>query len=179
MTLVELLAAMSLFLIISAAALMVLASMQRESAADVERAKAIQEAEVGLKRMTRELRQATTVTARTPDVMQVTVQRPTGLVTVRYACDAAHPTRAGLHRCVRTATENGVTRSEVVVDRLLNGASDTPAGERVFQYPGRASYVRAQVIVPAAGERVRGGFAHRVVLDDGFYMRNCDASCSP
>jgi prepilin-type N-terminal cleavage/methylation domain-containing protein len=178
MTLVEMLLATVLMLIISAAVLTTLTSIQRQAAADIERSHAIQDAEGGLMRMTRELREAYSVSVRSGDEMRVMMRRSGADVDVRYSCSQPHPTRAGLYQCVRFATEGGIARREVLVDRVINAAPTTAAGDRVFQYPnGRPSYVRAQVKVPAAGEKEQTGFGYTVVLDDGFYMRNCDATC--
>ncbi len=178
MTLVEMLIVTVLSLIIGAAVLTTLTSIQRQAAADIERANAIQEAEAGLQRMTRELREGYAVSVRSGDEMRVMVRRNGVDVDVRYNCAQPHPTLSALYRCVRFATEGGVARSDVVVDRVINAAPATAAADRVFQYPnGRPSYVRAQVRVPARGDKPIAGFAHSVVLDDGFYMRNCDAAC--
>jgi prepilin-type N-terminal cleavage/methylation domain-containing protein len=176
-TLVELLLVLILGLLLMSAALTAFVHLERQAAADIERAQAIRDAERGLHRMTRELRQAYTVTSRSADELQVRVRINGADVAVRYSCAQPHPTTAGLYRCVRFATQGGVTHQAVVVDRVLNAAPATPAAQRVFQYPnGRPSFVRAQIAVPARGEGTNR-FNHRVVLDDGFYMRNCDATC--
>jgi prepilin-type N-terminal cleavage/methylation domain-containing protein len=178
MTLIEMMLAMILTLIIGGAALTILTSLQRQAAADIERATAIQDGEAGLLRMTRELREAYAVSVTSGDEMRVTLRRDGAALDVRYNCAQPHPTLAGLYRCVRFATEGGVARTDVVVDRVINAAPATAAADRVFQYPnGRPSFVRAQIEVPARGEKPRAGFTHTVVLDDGFYMRNCDVSC--
>jgi prepilin-type N-terminal cleavage/methylation domain-containing protein len=176
-TLVELLLVMVLGLLLMSATLTAFVHLERQAAADIERAQAMRDAERGLHRMTRELRQAYTVTSRGADEMTVRIRINGADVEVRYSCAVPHPVTAGLSRCVRYATHGGATHEAVVVDRVLNAAPATPAAERVFQYPnGRPSFVRAQVAVPARGEAT-DRFDHRVVLDDGFYMRNCDATC--
>lgn len=177
-TLIEMLLVLVLGLLVMGAALTVLVHMQRQAAADIDRAHALREAERGLKRMTRELRQAYAVTARGADEMTVGVRVAGAPATVRYSCAVPHPREAGLYRCVRFVTQGTVTSQSLVIDRVLNAAPATPAGRRVFQYPnGRPSFVRAQIAVSARGAGRREGFQHRIVLDDGFYMRNCDASC--
>jgi prepilin-type N-terminal cleavage/methylation domain-containing protein len=174
-TLVELLVAMATMLIVAGGAMTVLVSLQRNAAADVERAHAIREAEQGLLRMTKDLREAYAVTNRGADEITVQARIQGTNYTIRYNCAEPHPTLANVYECIRYATAGGTTRSTVVVERLINAAASTPAAERVFQYPnGRPSYVRVRIAVPASGNRTQG-YAHRVVLDDGIYMRNCDA----
>jgi prepilin-type N-terminal cleavage/methylation domain-containing protein len=176
-TLIELLVAMAAMLVVAGGAMTVLVSLQRNAANDVERAHAIREAEQGLLRMTKDLREAYAVTNRSADEITVQARIQGTNYTIRYNCASAHPTLAGVYQCVRTATAGATTRTETVVERLLNAAVSTPAGERVFQYPnGRPSYVRVRIAVPARGRRTTG-YDHQVVLDDGIYMRNCDA-CS-
>jgi prepilin-type N-terminal cleavage/methylation domain-containing protein len=176
-TLVELLVAMAAMLVVAGGAMSVLVSLQRNAANDVERAHAIREAEQGLLRMTKDLREAYAVTNRSANGNEITVQaRLKGVnYSIRYNCAAAHPTLTGVYQCVRTATAGSTVRTDVVAERVLNAAASTPAGERVFQYPnGRPSYVRVRIAVPARGRRTQG-YDHQVVLDDGIYMRNCDA----
>jgi prepilin-type N-terminal cleavage/methylation domain-containing protein len=174
-TLVELLVTMAAMLVVAGAAMTILVSLQRQAAADVERAHAIREAEQGLHRMTKELREAYVVTTRTGDEIQATIRVGTVDTVVRYNCAEPHPTLAGVYQCVRHSTAGGTSHKDVVVDRILNAGASTAADDRVFQYPnGRPSYVRVRISVPAAGQ-ARAGFNHRVVLDDGVYMRNCDA----
>jgi prepilin-type N-terminal cleavage/methylation domain-containing protein len=174
-TLVELLVAMAAMLVVAGGAMSVLVSLQRNAANDVERAHAIREAEQGLLRMTKDLREAYAVTDRNANRNEITVQaRIQGVnYSIRYNCAAAHPTLTGVTQCIRTATAGSTARSDVVVERLLNSAPATQ-GERVFQYDGRPSYVRVRIAVPARGRRTQG-YDHQVVLDDGIYMRNCDA----
>jgi prepilin-type N-terminal cleavage/methylation domain-containing protein len=176
-TLIELLVAMAAMLVVAGGAMTVLVSLQRNAANDVERAHAIREAEQGLLRMTKDLREAYAVTTRTAD--EITVQaRIKGVdYTIRYNCAEAHPRLADVDQCARYQSTGTTTRRDVIVDRVLNGAPATPADERVFQYPnGRPSYVRVRIAVPARGNRTQG-YAHRVVLDDGIYIRNCDDAC--
>jgi prepilin-type N-terminal cleavage/methylation domain-containing protein len=170
-TLVELLLVMSMVVVVVGAAMTTLSSAERQTAHDVERAQVIREVQTGLYRMTRELRQAYRVTLRTNDELEVEYRKGGVNRAVRYSCTQPHPTRQNAYQCLRW--ENGTSR--VVIDRVLNGPN-VPAAQRVFQYPGKASYVRAQVRVPSSGQR-RTGHRHNVVLDDGFYMRNCDVGC--
>jgi prepilin-type N-terminal cleavage/methylation domain-containing protein len=166
-TLVELLVAMATMLIVAGGAMTVLVSLQRNAAADVERAHAIREAEQGLLRMTKDLREAYALTSLTANeiIVQARIQGVDN--TIRYNCAQPHPTLAGVYECMRYATAGGTTRSTVVVERVVDTA--------VFSRPnGRNSYVRVRIAAPARGNRTQG-HDHQVVLDDGVYMRNCDA----
>jgi prepilin-type N-terminal cleavage/methylation domain-containing protein len=177
-TLIELLVAMAAMLVVAGGAMTVLVSLQRNAANDVERAHAIREAEQGLLRMTKDLREAKVTNRNVPN--EITAQAVIQGVnyTIRYNCTEAHPRLANVFQCARYATTGGTTRRTVVVERVLNGAASTPLGERVFEYPnGRLSYVRVRLVVPARGNRTQG-YEHKVVLDDGIYMRNCDVGCA-
>jgi prepilin-type N-terminal cleavage/methylation domain-containing protein len=174
-TLIELLVAMASMLVVAGGAMTVLVSLQRNAANDVERAHAIREAEQGLLRMTKDLREAYAVTNRSANEITVLARIQGVNYTIRYNCAENHPVLSGVYQCARYATTGTTTRRTVVVERVLNAAASTPATERVFQYPnGRPSYVRARIAVPARGRRTQG-YQHKVVLDDGIYMRNCDA----
>jgi type II secretory pathway pseudopilin PulG len=135
-----------------------------------ERAHAIREAQVGLATMVRELRQArtveddyspTTLTVRTPVAGVPTL--------VEYDCDVASITKPGLKACRRiqyAADDSTVVRTTYPVDRLLTN--------QVFEYTveaGAIQFVRARIEVPASGERQQG-LDHKIVLDDGFFLRN-------
>ncbi len=132
---------------------------------DQQRAHAIRDAQTGLHEMTRELRQARQVRSAGPSSLSVRVLVGGALTDVTYRCDQPHPTAPTYTRCVRSA--GGASR--MVIDRVLNGGS-------VFEYTrssrsGVITYVRAKLEVPAKGD-LKDGHPHRVVLDDGFYMRN-------
>jgi type II secretory pathway component PulJ len=169
-TLVELLVAMASMLIVAGGAMTVLVSLQRNAANDVERAHAIREAEQGLLRMTKDLREAYAVVDRSADEITVDARIQGVNNRIRYNCAAPHPTLANVYQCVREATAGGTTRRAVVVERVLKSAA-----EPVFRYRP-PTYVRVRIAVPARGERTQG-YGHQVVLDDGIYMRNCDVVC--
>jgi type II secretory pathway pseudopilin PulG len=165
--LVELLVVASLLVIVLGAILALGEATQRMAPKESERAHAIREAQVGLHRMTRELRHAYEAPTVTGSTMEAAVRGANGTTrTVRYDCDEAHPTDGAYTRCVRQVL-SGVTwtAGEVVIDRVLNGTtvfSSTPP-----------DYVGAKVEVAARGN-LQDGYDHRVILEDGFYMRNLD-----
>jgi Tfp pilus assembly protein PilX len=161
----------SLLVIVLSAILALGETTQRIAPKETERAHVIREAQVGLHRMTRELRHAyQTPTVSAPTVsgstMEASVRGLNGATrTVRYDCDEAHPDPA-YTRCVRQVFSSGAwSAGEVVIDRVLNGTA-------VFVVTP-PDYVSATVEVAARGD-LKDGYDHRVVLADGFYMRNLD-----
>jgi hypothetical protein len=172
--LTELLLVSSLLVIVLGAILMLGEASQRIAPKETERAHVIREAQVGLHRMTRELRHTYLAPTVSASAIQADVLVPGGTQTVRYECDKTHPTNTAYRRCLRYV--GAETDGEVVIDRVLNGASGSPTP--VFTShdgdgDGRVDYIRAVVEVAAAGD-LKNGYRHRVVLDDGFYMRNRD-----
>ena len=136
-----------------------------------ERVHAAQEAQVGLYKMTRELRRAHGIAI---EPFKATAQMLINgaAVTVVYDCSAA-PVN-GLRKCER---QQAGTTTTTVVERVANADS-----RPVFTAQTRndsagvpwVTYVRTIIEVPARGERTVGARS-RIVLDDGFYLRNVDA----
>jgi hypothetical protein len=167
LALVELLVVASLLIIVLGAILALAETTQRIAPKESERAHVIREAQVGLHRMTRELRHAYQAPTVTGSTMQAAVLGANGTArTVKYDCDEAHPTDGAYTRCVRQVLSGSTwTGNEVVIDRVLNGSAvfaSTPP-----------DYVSATVEVAARGN-LQDGYDHRVILDDGIYMRNLD-----
>ena len=165
-SLIELLVAATLMVVVFGAALALFDTTARIAPKDQERAHAIRDAQVGLHRMTRELRQADAVYAATATL--VDVQLTIGGVSTRVVYDCNRP------RCVRRAgagTGPPAGQGELVLERLRNGTSQEP----VFRYspPGALppNSVDVSVIVPASGDR-GDGHRHSVVLEDGLALRN-------
>jgi prepilin-type N-terminal cleavage/methylation domain-containing protein len=117
-TLVELLVAMPIALIVVFAALLVLDTAAPSELRTREHAQALRDQEVGLERMTRELREATSFTFITSQQVEfnVHVRSAGGLRRIRYDCSS------GDH-CLRLEGPVGVTPSgagTVIVDALVN-----------------------------------------------------------
>jgi competence protein ComGC len=144
---------------------------QKLAPKDQERAHVLRESQVGLHRMTRELRQAYDMTTWNDYVMDVNVKVNGADKRVVYKCDQAHPTDSGFYRCVRyeVFVNGSTTPQETVIDRV--------AKTTVFTYPtlknGKPLYVTAKVEVPSKGD-LKDGYKYRDVLDDGFFLRNRD-----
>ncbi len=192
LTLVEMLVTMLVMGLVTTAILAVLDTSARIVPKDAERATAIREAQTGLTRMVRELRQAYRIVAWTPRSVQMRVNvlrddSSTGgpdyeNLTVDYSCGGAPAS------CVRREAPAGgglPSSGQVVVARVLNAATATPAARAVFDFdqsPDRSvgvtaasvrpTYVTIRVEVPASGERGAGGYQNKVVLEDGLYVRN-------
>lgn len=174
-TLIELMIGASIMSIVLIAILALLDTSARIVPQDQERGNAIQESQAGVHRMTRELRQAHAVVSGDSDTMTVRVvpQGSSTAITVTWDCGAAHPdpTESAFRRCTRTV---GTGTAEVVIDRVVNG-STRPVFDYGSDAPTAAKFVKANVIVPARGDRKSGnGHKHEIVLADGFYMRNRD-----
>lgn len=174
------------------AILSVLDTSARVVPKDTERATAIGEAQSGVNRIVRELRQAYRIVGWTPNSVQMRVnvlrddpETPApdyANLTVDYSCGGS------LGRCLRREAPAGSSlpaTGTVVVDRVLNGAASTPVGRHVFDFdqsPDRSvgitvaslrpTYVTVRVELPAAGERGAAGFQNSIVLEDGLYVRN-------
>jgi len=174
--LVELVMAMSLFLIVMTAALTVMEAGERVGPKDTERAHAIQEQQVGLYRMVRELRQAHQVLGTSPRSMEVLVRIARNGTHesrhVAYYCNEESP-----GKCIRKEATIGQplpATGELVIDRVLNWSSSS---QPVFQFPDDTSngvtpqFVTVRVEVPAAGTRANG-YKSRLTLEDGFSARN-------
>ena len=166
-TLIEVLIVAVLLTIVLGGTLNLLDTTAKVAPAEQERAEAVREAQVGLARMTRELRQATKVLPLAPapgatgSVVQVETPVKGVTQTVKYDC--SQPSRSlpsTAKACVRT--QLGSTRVEYTIDRVLNTTVFTRTGN---------NYFAVRIEVPASGERKKG-LRHRIVLDDGFYMRN-------
>jgi formylmethanofuran dehydrogenase subunit A len=168
--LTELLVVASLLVIVLGAVLTLGETSQRIAPKETERAMVIREAQVGLHRMTRELRQAFASPA--PEITASRAEaslQVSGVATrVVYDCNVTSTTNPDYKQCVRyvEAANGTLSGGQVIVDRVLNGSS-------VFSTPS-TSYVRAVVEVAARGD-LKDGYDHKVVLDDGFYMRNLGA----
>jgi prepilin-type N-terminal cleavage/methylation domain-containing protein len=168
--LVELLIVCALLGVVLSAILLFADTAQQVTPREQERSMAIQEAQTGIFRMTRELRQAHQVNVSQPLIIDVNYAQSGVNRQVRYECDEAHPTEATYRRCVRMEAGRP---NEVVVDRVLNTTS-------VFTYTtntgGAINHVRVAIDVPARGERPlnANSYGHRISLYDGFYLRNLD-----
>lgn len=176
MGLIELLVVMSVFMFVMVAALTVLETGQQIGPKDTERASAIQEQQVGLYRMVRELRQAYQVLGTSPRSMEVLVRLNRGGTSqslhVAYYCSEEQP-----GKCIRKETTIGQplpATGEVVIDRVLNWASPS---QPVFLFPDDTSagvtphYVTVRVEVPAKGSSAKG-YNSKLTLEDGFFARN-------
>ena len=160
LTLIEVMITASILAVILGAIYSLSEATSAHAPRDDERGQVIQESRTALYAATRELRQATAVTASSGYSFRVSI----GARDITYACDVDHPTIAGQSRCTRREGTGPVT---VVVDHLTNEATGTP----VFVRAAGSNYAEIRFQVAAAGER-REGHEHRITLHDGFYMRN-------
>lgn len=181
--LTELLLVSSLLVIVLGAILMLGEASQRIAPRETERAIVIRDAQVGMHRMTRELREAHSVVSpaagASAAVFDAWVPTSTSPFQrrVSYECNAAHPTDSAYTQCMRyDVTAAGVkSNGQVVVDRVVNGAAGSTLPVFVRGSTPATDYVKTTVEVAARGDR-REGHSSKILLEDGFYMRNLDAN---
>jgi hypothetical protein len=169
--LIELMVVATLLVVVLGAVLVFGETTQRLMPKDQERSHVIQESQVGLHRMTRELRKAHVVNSRGSYFLDVQVLVNGADTRVRYECDRPHPSESGYRRCLRFV--NGGSTGELIVDRVLNAADSPP--DPVFSYTtdagGNVTHVEARIELPARGD-LKSGHGHRITYTDGFYPRN-------
>ena len=179
--LTELLLVAGLLVIVLGAVLLFGDTSQRIAPKETERAIVIRDAQVGMHRMTRELREAHNVVSPAAGVSAAVfdawVPTTSGQRRVSYECNTAHPTDAAYTRCVRydVAANGTKSNAEVVVDRVLNGAAGSTLPVFVRGSAPTSDYVKTTVEVASRGDR-KSGHASKILLEDGFYMRNLDAN---
>jgi hypothetical protein len=180
--LTELLLVSSLLVIVLGAILMLGEASQRIAPRETERAMVIRESQVGMDRMTRELREAHNVVSPAAGAsgaaFDAWVATPSGERRVSYECNSTHPTEpATFTQCVRYDVAANGTKSnpQVVVNWVLNGKAGSTLPVFVRGSAPTTDYVKTTVEVGARGER-KTGYSSKVLLEDGFYMRNLDAN---
>jgi hypothetical protein len=97
---------------------------------------------------------------------------------VSYECNSADPSEpATFTQCVRyDVTAAGVkSNPQVVVKWVLNGKADSTLPVFVRGSAPTSDYVKTTVEVAARGDR-KTGYSSKILLEDGFYMRNLDAN---
>jgi hypothetical protein len=182
--LTELLLVSSLLVIVLGAILMLGEASQRIAPRETERAIVIRDAQGGMHRMTRELREAYNVVSPAPGasgaVFDAWVPTTGGERRVSYECNGTHPSEpATFTRCIRYDVAANGTKSnpQMVIDWIVNGQGQAGSTLPVFVRGSAPTtdYVKATVEVGARGER-KTGYSSKVLLEDGFYMRNLDAN---
>ena len=173
-SLVELMIVASMLVVVLGAVLSLGEAVQRSTPKDLERAHSIRNTQVGLNRMTRELRQSHALVSHTDYVIEVKTWFAGQERQVRYDCSASEPGETGMNRCIRE--EVGSSASYPVISRILNGPS-SGSPSPVFTYTtnpaGEIAYVKVAVEASTKGH-LKQGFTHRAAFHDGFYMRNRD-----
>jgi prepilin-type N-terminal cleavage/methylation domain-containing protein len=172
-TLIEMMMATALLAVILTAVLSLLDVTSKIAPKDQERAHDIREAQVGVYRMTRELRQAYSLVQTQPYLIEAHVHELGGDHDVVYDCSGASVTVPTLGECIRYEMSGGAPgTSTVIIDRLINKpGGGLPAVFTYTQNSGKTTYVGAHIEVPSKGAR-KQGYTYRIVLSDGFYLRN-------
>ena len=184
-TLVELLVTILILGLVMGATISILTTTQRAVPGDIEASHTIEDAQVGLNRMTRELRQGTNVTIYDSGTADTTapidgdqITADFGTTRVLYMCDVALVNAAPgetLRRCVRKAgtvstppTFNTVGKTE----QLFNAVRNSELGVNVFTAPS-TKYFQIAIKTKSTGSvKVTTANPHTVTLSDAFYARN-------
>jgi prepilin-type N-terminal cleavage/methylation domain-containing protein len=166
LTLVELLVAMLLLTIVIGCTLTALDSLSRAAPAVEESSHTVANARTTLYRITRELRQAASVTLVTGNVASADVAVAGVVKHVLYECDLNN-------RCTRKSTAapaaaptRGPTGGELLIANVQNVALGVP----VFTTPS-AKYFQVQLKVRTAGS-LNTQHNHVLTYTDGFFARN-------
>lgn len=171
-TLIELLMTMVILTVVLGMGFSLFSTGEAQAPREQSRTSAIKNAQVQLDRMTRELRQAIRMNGSSYNYVDFDVSIGGTTRRVMYDCRVA-AADARYRTCTRYEGPQGgaLGSGVVVINRLLNG-QDTAAGQ-VFNADDQLNprYVEVRIEVPASEGSARG-YGHKVVLDDGVYMRN-------
>jgi len=197
--LVELLVVMLMLGIVFTALVRPMLTSTQVAARDQARSTAVQEAQTGLYKMTREVRGTLWVYGATSTSIDVAVASSSGTQTcppasaatsgkcirVLYNC-AIQPAASPYRQCVRAwstnlAVQPSTAAGASVIPRVVNGTPAAPSSSNpVFKYTPSASaspsasapsFVAVNLMIPSsAGETP--GYTYNVVLDDGAYLPN-------
>jgi len=173
-TTVELVTAAAILAVVLGAVLSLLDTTGAMAPHDQERAHAVREAQVGMHRMTRELRAATLLETTNPYYLAARVRQGGSEIRVAYDCSGSASNPAW-GQCVRTLVPPGGGQPSVLVKAFTNksGSGGTP----VFTYTtgdgGQISYVNVHVD-SVVTDQATGRYRYRVPLTSGVYLRNLD-----
>jgi type II secretory pathway pseudopilin PulG len=189
MTLIELLASISMSLLVFGAIATALVAINRQAPNDVERSQVIAVTEAGLGEMTRELRMGsapsgTALPTASANSIDVLVPNATyGTIRVKYDCtvNSTVYTSPQEKACVRywsaTLTASPSSNAKVVIDGISNDEVSTDTGYTPVFTPNSSTspdYYTVKVEVPARGTRASkvDSYADQITLTDGFYLFN-------
>ena len=178
----ELLITMVLLSIGLAALLSLLDSSQAVQSKDLERGVALEDAQAGLGRMTREMRQGSApITGAIPTAPGNILDLATNAGEVKYDCSQTSPTDPTLHACYRSFRANPIVDANtppfgaptLVIDRVSNAPADPIFTPRVPLGGTGVNFVEVKLVVPARGTRTVGrGYAYQATFTSGLYLRN-------
>ena len=177
-SIVEMTVVAALLALVLSAMLLLLDSTAQLQPKEDERAHSINEAHVGLYRMTRELRPAKQIYSITGSSIDVRVPVNGVDRRVAYRCnepypdDPKNPYDTTYTRCVRSESALGVvplTGGAVVIDRVTNGATVFSPITAGAPWPKN---VNITIQVPSRGTRDDGVTTHRFTLENAIYLRN-------
>jgi prepilin-type N-terminal cleavage/methylation domain-containing protein len=184
-TLTELLITMLILVVVLGATLALLDTSSKVAVNNNEQSISLGEAQTGVYRMTRDIRQAasTSYLSATPTTAGNALDVIVKGVRVLYDCTRTSPTNSAYKACYRTTSSNTsvappTTGGTAVIDRVLNGTTNDSTAVFTPLVPSGATAptgYTVQVDTPGKGSR-RSGFAHLVSFNDAVYLRNATGS---
>ena len=174
-TLIEQLVAILILGLVVGATLTAFETMLKAAPADQEWGHTVANTQAGIYKMTRELRQAVSLTLVTAYVVSADVVEGGKTVHVLYQCDLES-------RCSRKATTAptaapargcpGATQpiKEKECPPVVRSVQSFSLSKPIFTLPA-TKYVKVEMVVRSAGE-LTTKHTHNVTLTDGFYARN-------
>jgi prepilin-type N-terminal cleavage/methylation domain-containing protein len=171
-TLIEQLVAMVILAIVIGATLTALETLMRAAPADQEWGHTVSETQSGLYRMTRELRQGTSMTLVTGYVMSADVAVSGKTVHVLYQCDLSSSCTRKSTIAPAAAPARGAGGAPVIGLGATGGGylKNLALTKPVFT-ESASKYFKVEVIVNSAGP-LTTKHTHNVTLVDGFFARN-------
>ena len=178
-TLVELLLAMVILTGVMTALVQIFTTTGPVAGRDQSRALGIMDAQAGIARVTRDLRQAQTINSATSTAIDFNATIDGVTQRILYDCSMYESGTTTSKQCVRAESSNlsvapSASAGAPVITRVINGtAADTSAA---FTYSPNASdptFVSVHIVVPRdGGYEDQGGYANNISFDGGVYLPN-------
>jgi prepilin-type N-terminal cleavage/methylation domain-containing protein len=174
-TMVELLMVMLLLGVVLGATLGILTNARGFVGGDIQASHTVEDAQTGLNRMVRELRQATAITiynnnsvATSGNQIVADVTLASGTVRVIYQCDLTSGT---LKVCLRRQTATNVAPTFVTSTAGQRVVIEHVQNTTQFSSPS-SKYYQLIIQVKSIGQMKSTAAGHSITLTDGFYARN-------
>ena len=168
-TLIEQLVAILILGLVVGATLTAFETMLKAAPADQEWGHTVANTQAGIYKMTRELRQAVSLTLVTAYVVSADVVESGKTVHVLYQCDLSSQCSRKATTAPTAAPARGCT-TEKECAPVVRSLQSFSLSKPIFTLPA-TKYVKVEMIVRSAGA-LTTKHTHNVTLVDGFYARN-------